>query len=49
MNLMGIDIGGTKTAVCIGNNHGVILASKRMSSASDTIEHYRKQLIELCH
>ena len=49
MNLMGIDIGGTKTAVCIGNNRGEILASKRMSSASDTIEHYRKQLIELCH
>ena len=49
MNLMGIDIGGTKTAVCIGNNRGEILASKRMPSASDSIEHYRKQLIELCH
>jgi len=46
---MGIDIGGTKTAVCIGNNRGEILASKRMPSACDTIEHYRKQLIELCH
>lgn len=49
MNLMGIDIGGTKTAVCIGNERGEILASRRMPSASDTIEHYRKQLIELCH
>ncbi len=49
MNLMGIDIGGTKTAACIGNDRGEILASKRMPSASDTIEHYRKQMLELCY
>jgi glucokinase len=49
MNLLGIDIGGTKTAVCVGNDRGEILASKRIASACDTIEHYRKELIELCH
>ncbi len=49
MNLLGIDIGGTKTAVCVGNSRGDIQASKRIPTASDSIEHYRKQLIELCH
>jgi glucokinase len=49
MNLLGIDIGGTKTAVCLGNNRGEILFSKRMSSAGESVEAYRRQLIELCH
>ncbi|MFH0908890.1 MAG: ROK family protein [bacterium] len=30
MNLLGIDIGGTKTSVCIGDEHGRLLASKRI-------------------
>src|ERR1035437_1227938 len=30
MNLLGIDIGGTKSAVCLGNQRGEILATKRM-------------------
>lgn len=29
MNLLGIDIGGTKTSVCVGDEHGQLLASKR--------------------
>ncbi len=49
MNLLGIDIGGTKTAVCVGTATGEIKASARMSSAADTVEAYRKKLIELCH
>lgn len=49
MNLLGIDIGGTKTAVCLGRSDGTILASKRMASAADSIEVYRKHLVELCH
>ena len=49
MNLLGIDIGGTKTAVCIGNERGEILASKRMPSASDSLDAYRNDMIALCH
>lgn len=49
MNLMGIDIGGTKTAVCVGTATGEIKASKRMGSSQATVELYRKELIELCH
>ena len=49
MNLMGIDIGGTKTAVCLGTATGEIKASMRMPSGADTVEAYRKKLIELCH
>ncbi len=30
MNLLGIDIGGTKTAVCVGRADGTILSSQRM-------------------
>ena len=30
MNLLGIDIGGTKTSVCIGDEKGRIVASRRM-------------------
>ena len=32
MNLLGIDIGGTKSAVCLGNERGEILVTKRMSA-----------------
>jgi len=33
MNCLGIDIGGTKIAVCIGNEKGEILADRRFSTA----------------
>jgi glucokinase len=49
MNLLGIDIGGTKTAVCIGHADGEILYSKRIPTTSESVEAYRHQLIELCH
>lgn len=49
MNLLGIDIGGTKTAVCLGNEKGEIKASQRIPSAAKSIEEYRKSLIALCH
>jgi glucokinase len=49
MNLLGIDIGGTKTAVCIGNEKGDIVATKRIPTLLDSVEAYRHQLIELCH
>jgi glucokinase len=49
MNLLGIDIGGTKTSVCVGNIRGEIAASKKMAMASvDSVEAYRRQLLELC-
>lgn len=49
MYLMGIDIGGTKTAVCIGTETGKILATKRISSVCESVEVYRHALIALCH
>ena len=30
MNLLGLDIGGTKTSVCLGDEHGVVRAARRM-------------------
>lgn len=49
MNLLGIDIGGTKTAVCLGNEKGDILVSQRITSVADSIEAYRANLIALCN
>ncbi len=50
MNLLGIDIGGTKTAVCVGTHKGVVLATRRMPSLpEEPIEGYRKRLVHLCH
>ncbi len=49
MNLLGIDIGGTKTAVCVGTAHGDIKASKRIPTRFESVEAYRKGLITLCH
>lgn len=50
MNLLGIDIGGTKTSVCVGNEHGEIFASQRMpTQASDSLETYTTRLVALCH
>lgn len=49
MALLGIDIGGTKTAVCVGTREGHILASRRMPSLSgDYLEEYFKELADLC-
>lgn len=48
MNLLGIDIGGTKTAACVGNERGDIFASRRIPSAADGMDAYRQQLIDLC-
>jgi glucokinase len=49
MHLLGIDIGGTKTAACVGTNDGEVLASQRISmSASDSIEDYCGRLEEAC-
>jgi len=35
MDLLGIDIGGTKTSVCIGNRRGEILVSRRIPTRAD--------------
>jgi glucokinase len=48
MNLLGIDIGGTKTAVCVGRDTGEIIHSMRISSTSESVETYRQQLVKLC-
>lgn len=49
MALLGIDIGGTKTAVCVGTAEGHILASRRMPSPTgDYLEEYFKELGDLC-
>ena len=48
MNLLGIDIGGTKTAVCVGNERGEIVASMRVPTTSEGVEVYRQQLVQLC-
>jgi glucokinase len=47
--LLGIDIGGTKTAVCVGTAEGQIFASRRMPSLSgDYLEDYFRELSDLC-
>ncbi|MBI2441060.1 MAG: ROK family protein [Lentisphaerae bacterium] len=49
MHILGIDIGGTKTSVCLGNERGEILASGRMSSEkSANFEQYGRDLAQLC-
>jgi len=48
MALLGIDIGGTKTAVCVGTPGGQILAERRMPSLSgDYLDDYFKELTGL--
>ncbi len=47
MNLLGIDIGGTKTAVSLGDETGAIRHSKRMPTLRE-VEPYRAALIALC-
>jgi len=49
MALLGIDIGGTKTAVCVGTAEGRILAFRRMASLSgDYLDDYFRELGDLC-
>lgn len=48
MHLLGIDVGGTKTSVCVGNARGEIIASKRLPTAGDPDEAILRQLPELC-
>lgn len=49
MNILGIDIGGTKTSVCIGSNQGTILACDRMSSGGrESLDAYQSDLAKLC-
>ncbi len=47
INVLGIDIGGTKIAVCLANSDGEILGSGRISSTS-TYEEILKALAEKC-
>ena len=50
MNLLGIDIGGTKTSVCVGDEHGQIRASRRMPTCTqDSLDIYFKNLASMCH
>jgi glucokinase len=48
MNLLGIDIGGTKTSVCIGNDRGDILATDRIDSRRPSFSDYQRDLGGLC-
>ena len=49
MNFLGIDIGGTKTAVCVGDETGAIRASDRIPSTSgEHLEAYIDRLVALC-
>ncbi len=46
--ILGIDIGGTKTSVCAGNNKGDIFASSRMPTACGSPQQYLGTLGALC-
>lgn len=49
MNIIGVDVGGTKTAVCLSDEKGAIRASKRFSSShAETQAAYFKHLRETC-
>ncbi len=49
MKLLGIDIGGTKTAACVGTDAGQIVSSARMvTDAHDSLESYYERLKDLC-
>ncbi len=48
MNLIGFDIGGTKTSVCIARSDGALLARRRMPSDSDaSLAVYEERLADL--
>ncbi len=49
MNLLGIDIGGTKTAVSVGTEDGEIIAHERMASLPGAeLDRYFTALFEMC-
>ncbi len=51
MNIIGIDIGATKIAVCLGNDQGQIFASRKMPTGFDPqrdIENLRVLVDEMC-
>ena len=49
MSLLGIDIGGTKTAVCVGTRAGRVLAADRMATrGKDPFASYLPRLRDLC-
>lgn len=47
MNILGIDVGGTKMAVCLGNECGEILGSRRMPTGTDAPERVLRAVIEM--
>lgn len=47
MKLLGIDIGGTKTAVSLGDEAGRLFQAKRIPTLRD-VESYRAALLDLC-
>lgn len=48
MNLLGLDIGGTKTAVCLADEKGKISHSQRFPSAADSQDEYFNRLRSAC-
>jgi len=49
MKLLGIDIGGTKTSVCAGNEKGELFASRRMPmDHREAVDVFERKLIALC-
>ena len=49
MHILGIDIGGTKTAICVGNESGKILSSTRIPTLTgDSMDDYFRQVRSKC-
>ena len=48
INVLGVDIGGTKIAVCLANSDGEILGSERIRSTT-TYEEILRQLVAMCN
>lgn len=46
--ILGIDIGGTKTAVCVGTADGKILTARRTPTPSESFDAYCARLEHLC-
>lgn len=47
MNFLGIDIGGTKIALSIGNEHGEILVDQRFSTDPDSVQKTLEQAVKV--
>lgn len=47
MNILGVDIGGTKMAVCLGDEHGTVHASRRMPTADHRPEQVLADVVEM--